>query len=91
MIGDYKNDFKERNQIYLIDFGLTSTYLDDLGNHKPMMTDVPFKGNMVFSSKNAFKRITLSRRDDIIALMYLMDYLIDTNLTWFDNEKPIME
>ena len=55
------------------------------------MENVSFKGNVVFSSKNAFKRITLSRRDDIIALVYLLDYLIDTNLTWFDNKKPIKE
>ena len=91
MIGDYKTDFNERNVIYLIDFGLSSTYLDDKGNHKPLMQGVSFKGNVVFSSKNAFAKVTLSRRDDMISLVYLLDYLIDTNLRWYDNKKPIKE
>ena len=55
-----------------------------------METDVPFKGNAIFSSKNAFARITLSRRDDIISIVYLLVYLIDTELTWIDFDKPII-
>lgn len=56
-----------------------------------MRSDVPFKGNAIFSSKNAFARITLSRRDDIISLVYFLVYLIDTKLTWIDFDKPIIQ
>lgn len=85
MIGNYKEDMKNMNQIYLIDFGISSKYMDDDGNHIKLEEDVKFKGNIVFSSKNAFIGKTLSRRDDIISLMYLMIYLIDSKLRWLDS------
>jgi hypothetical protein len=50
----------------LIDYGISQRYLDELGNHLPFKTGVPFKGNVVFSSKNALAEVSLSRRDDII-------------------------
>ena len=36
-----------------------------------------FKGNLLFQSKNAFEGKTLSRRDDIISLIYLLVFLIN--------------
>ena len=84
MIGDSD----EMNQIYLLDFGISSTYLNKFGVHRPQLSHVPFKGNVIFASKNAFDRITLSRRDDIIALAYMLSYLIDTNIKWYHNGKP---
>ena len=41
-----------------------------------------FKGNMLFSSKNAFTGQTLSRRDDIISLVYLLVFLLTSNLDY---------
>lgn len=67
------------------------SYRNEQGDHKVLQTDVPFKGNAIFSSKNAFARITLSRRDDIISIMYLLVYLIDTKLTWINFDKPIIQ
>jgi hypothetical protein len=52
---------------------------------------VPFKGNAIFSSKNAFAKLTLSRRDDIISLMYFLVYLIDTKQAWIDFSKDIAQ
>jgi serine/threonine protein kinase len=78
MIGDFKENLENMNKIYLIDFGLASKFLDDNGNHIKFCQDIPFKGNLIFSSKNAFAKVTLSRRDDIISLMYMIIYLIET-------------
>jgi casein kinase 1 len=78
MIGDFKEDLKNMNKIYLIDFGISNKYLDDEGNHIKHRSNVPFKGNLIFSSKNAFAETTLSRRDDIISLMYMLIYLIES-------------
>jgi len=36
-----------------------------------------FKGNMLFSSKYAFMGYTLSRRDDIISILYILIFLIN--------------
>ena len=71
MIGDFKNDRKELDNIYLIDFGISQKYLDDELKHMPFLENLPFKGNAIFSSKNAFSQYSLSRRDDIISLVYL--------------------
>ena len=40
--------------IYLIDFGISQKYLNDDGTHMAFERDVPFKGNVIFSSRNAF-------------------------------------
>jgi hypothetical protein len=54
MVGDYKNNRKELNKIYLIDFGIADKYLDEDYNHLTFQENVKFKGNAIFSSKNAF-------------------------------------
>jgi hypothetical protein len=40
----------------------------------------------VFGSKNAFKGQSLSRRDDLISLAYLLIYLVDGDLLFMQNE-----
>ena len=72
-------DIKAFCQIHLIDFGLATSYLDDNGNHIKSNIPDKFKGSMLFASKNAFKFLMTSRRDDLIALCYLMIYLIEEN------------
>ena len=89
MIGDFKNEFSEMNQLYLIDFGIASRYLDERGNHVELRDNEAFRGNVVFSSKNAFDRLTLSRRDDVISMIYVLNYLIDTRMAWVKFDKPL--
>ena len=72
-------DKRQFCQVHLIDFGLTTSYNDENGKHiKSGMPD-KFKGSMLFASKNAFNFLMTSRRDDLIALCYLLIYLIDEN------------
>ena len=54
LIGDYMKEEKLKNKLYLIDFGISHNYLDDGGDHVAEKKNVPFKGNVIFSSKNAF-------------------------------------
>ena len=54
MIGDGNKDCELKKQIYLIDFGISQKYLDENGDHINFQKNVPFKGNVIFSSKNAF-------------------------------------
>jgi hypothetical protein len=88
MVGDFQKDPKEINEIYLIDFGVSRKFIDRSGKHKIESINVPFSGNTIFSSRNAHAERTLSRRDDIISLVYMMIYLIDTNITWFNFDLP---
>jgi len=54
-----------------------------------MKRNVPFKGNIIFSSKYAFEQFSLSRRDDIISLLYFLIFCIKSDLNWIDNSKPL--
>ena len=89
MIGNFDLDPRSKNEIYLIDFGIAQRYVDECGRHIRFRKNVGFKGNVVFSSKNAFGEVTLSRRDDFISLIYLLIYCIDTNVEWFDNDREL--
>ena len=47
-----------------------------------------FRGNFLFASVNAFIFQTLSRRDDLISLGYLLVYLIDGDIPFLLSEEP---
>ncbi len=50
--GDIQN--LKAKVIYLIDFGISRKYKETDGSHVPFRVDVPFTGNLVFSSVNSF-------------------------------------
>ena len=54
MIGDAKLDSSNMNKLHLIDFGMSQRYLADDGSHLEQQLNVPFKGNIIFQSKNSF-------------------------------------
>lgn len=54
LLGDYSTNPKMINKLFLIDFGISEKYVDENNKHLPFKRDVPFKGNIVFSSKNCF-------------------------------------
>ena len=57
MIGDFTQSLEEMNKLYLIDFGLSHSYLKPDGNHYSALKDHNvFKGSLLYASKNAFKR-----------------------------------
>lgn len=91
MIGNYKKDPTLKSKIYLIDFGISQRYLDSNNNHVKFKQNVPFQGNLIFSSKNAFGQVTLSRRDDFISLIYFLIFCVDSKLEWVDLKKPVSD
>lgn len=70
------NVFKNA-KIMLIDFGLASTFINQEGKHKRKKKLSYFAGNMMFASLNQMKFNRTSRRDDMIALAYLILYLLN--------------
>lgn len=62
-------------KITLIDFGMSSKYLDDFGVHVANRK-VEFKSNQWFASVHAFNGNMASRRDDIICLLYTLVYFL---------------
>ena len=76
-ISKSKGNFFDSHNINMIDFGFATSYvLEDGKTHiKKCYVDF-FRGNMVFSSLNQLKFHATSRRDDIIAVLYIMVYLL---------------
>ena len=68
--------------IFMIDFGVSRKYIDENGVHLPNEDVLSFIGNIIFASHIAFRCQTLSRRDDIIQIIYNLVYLMNPEDSW---------
>lgn len=80
---DGHNEIADQHRLSLIDFGLATEYMETdpaTGEqvHKAREYNTCFRGNFAFASHNALNLSSLSRRDDIISLLYLL-YSLATN------------
>ena len=76
--------------IYLIDFGLSHSYLDEKGNHSVKQYLGKFSGNFIFASLNSCRGFNKSRRDDVESLFYVLVYMLNDNeLPWSDFEQRL--
>lgn len=80
LVGDKESSPQSLSDIRLIDFGLCTDYLDSSGRHIEMTNQSTFHGNMAMGSVNAMNFKSVSRRDDLISLTYLLVYMIQGNL-----------
>ena len=76
---------KDINKFYLIDFGLSRSYLKD-GKHIQQKKNSNRCGTLKFMSINCHERITMSRRDDLISLSFSLIYLHLKSLPWKTNK-----
>jgi casein kinase I family protein HRR25 len=70
---------EQRQEIYLIDFGLSTKFKRDA---KQENKDRNFVGTAGFSSINSHNHVEQSRRDDLESLAYIMLYLFGGPLPW---------
>lgn len=67
----------------MIDFGVSRKYIkEDTGKHIKNSQVNSFVGNIIFASHHAFECKTLSRRDDIIQIIYNLVYLMNPEVSW---------
>ena len=72
---------KESNELYIIDFGLSHHYiLND--THYGIKKTNGLIGSLTYASINAHKHVSLSRRDDLESLSYMLVYFYFGNLPW---------
>lgn len=69
------------NQIFLIDFGLAKKYRTS-GNHIPFKEGGKLVGTARYASINSHLGYSLSRRDDLISLGYILIYFAKGKLPW---------
>lgn len=72
---------KTRNQIYIIDFGLSKLYSIQ-NKHVEMLTDRTPIGTYDYISLNVHRGYTPSRRDDLESLGYIIIYMLVGKLPW---------
>lgn len=76
------NFLYSNNQLYLIDFGFCKPYLKD-GVHNELTRTSGLVGSLNYASINSHRRISLSRRDDMESLGYVIAFLT-IGLEWQD-------
>ena len=70
------------SELYLIDFGLARSFLDEKSNHYELHANEPFVGTKRYMSINTHQGLTASRRDDLESLGYIMLFLYQGRLPW---------
>ena len=88
MLGSSNRNRVESSEIILIDFGICKSWKNQYGDHVEPKNDIPFSGNLLFASRNAFLLKQQSRRDDLISLAYLLTFFIRGDLDWLKNLRP---
>lgn len=78
------------SEVYLVDFGITSSFMTMKGIHKPQSRSDQIVGTSRFVSIDCNQGIANSRKDDIESLLYVLIYLIKGSLPW-DIAKTTME
>ena len=76
---------------YLIDYGLANFIIDLNGMHIEFNKDSNLIGTVRFASPNSHQGYELSRRDDLIALGYLIYYIYNGSLPWQKDVNPQSE
>lgn len=74
---------KDKNKLYLIDFGLAQKFVTAEGKHVEQQNLKTFSGNILFASLNSCRGYNKSRRDDIESLIYIVIYHLNNKyLPW---------
>jgi serine/threonine protein kinase len=72
---------KDYRKLYFIDFGLSKEYRRN-GKHIPFRLKISPTGTLRYMSKYCNKMMEVSRRDDIISMVYVLIYLYKGTLPW---------
>ena len=75
--------------VHLIDFGLSHSFLDEHGKHQVENHVKGFKGTWGFCSLRTAQRLMQTRRDDLESLLYLICYMIRINLPWIPEHSKM--
>ena len=80
----------KENQIYIIDFGLATFYLNEEGEHIKNKKIEDIIGSYNYCSYNVHNLNTPTRRDDIISTFYIFIYLLFKKIPWEETDNCIL-
>ena len=74
---------ENRKKLFLTDFGLVKRYFDEQnGRHLPSLEKTAFSGTVRYCSVNAHNGQSMSRRDDLESIAYILIYFVWGSLPW---------
>ena len=81
---------KKSRNLFLIDFGMATSFVDEKGDHIPYSENHFLRGTYMFSSLYNNFGFEHGRREDMVSLGYILLYLLTGTLPWEDliNENP---
>ena len=77
-----QNFMVKGGDVFLIDFGLSTFYMNDIGEHYPNRVETTLVGTPKFSSIRILEGHRYSRRDDLIAIGYMYLYMLLKEAPW---------
>lgn len=78
----FNNAENNTTNLNIVDFGLSTSYLDNNGFHNPLSKTKKVIGTVRYLSLNVHRYYTYSRRDDLISVGYMLIYLMKPCLPW---------
>ena len=79
VMGSKKND---EGKVFLIDFGLSESFLDSQGEHVKFQRNQKLGGTLYYLSSYGHLGIKATRRDDLISLGYIFVHFLKGELPW---------
>lgn len=73
---------KNRNKLFLLDFGLAKVYMNKSGKHIPYKEGKSLTGTARYASINTHKGLEQARRDDMESIGYVALYCYKGCLPW---------
>ena len=79
----------EKYGLYIIDYGLSTKFLDDKNNHYDYSKNCKFVGTLEYASIHTHSKEKQSRRDDIESIFYVILRLLKGELPWKINKQSL--
>ena len=72
------------SQLNFVDFGLSEILSEKYDSRNSVQNDAEVNRNQFFTSKHVLKGHPYTKRDDCIAIVYNLLFLMDPETSWFE-------
>lgn len=72
----------DKKKVKIVDFGLARQFVDGQGHHKPVKRHMKMTGSFLYMSTHIHEGYEPCRRDDVISVIYVISYLLNSTLPW---------
>ena len=88
-LDNFMMDRKNLCQVYLIDYGLSKTYLNNKNKHIEETDNNNPIGTNNYMSLNIHNGVRYSRRDDMISIVYILCHILEGDMPWISEKNNL--